>query len=281
MRRAVCSLALVLRLTASFEFLQPFRTRVELPAMLEAMGLRTGVELGIERGIFTSTMLHGWPSCINYTQVDLWSEKALKGSHYKDSQSNHNVKYQTMLGQKIPRPDCTATFGDAHVRWPNPTCGLSLRKCHNFTTACATEFSDAAVDFVYVDALHDRVGVLRDLEAWWPKLRAGGVMAGHDYMTQDDLNSFNDKAAGTKWPQQQNIDGTFDTEGGMVKGAVDDFFSCAVVVGDGHERAPERKRTAAHCDHLRTVIVAYGAQVPNSKNRHDADDWPRSWYVKK
>ena len=50
--------------------LQPFRTRVELPAMLEAMGLRTGVELGIERGIFTSTMLHGWPSCINYTQVD-------------------------------------------------------------------------------------------------------------------------------------------------------------------------------------------------------------------
>ena len=102
---------------------------------------------------------------------------------------------------------------------------------------------------MYVDALHDRVGVLRDLEAWWPKLRAGGVMAGHDYMTQDDLNSFNDKAAGTKWPQQQNIDGTFDTEGGMVKGAVDDFFSCAVVVGDGHERAPERKRTAALCIH--------------------------------
>ena len=275
------AMATPLAATREWEFLPPFRTRADLPSMVEAMGLRTGVELGVERGIFTSTMLHGWPSCTNYTQVDLWSHDALKGSHYKDSQSNHDSKYAAMLKQKILRPGCTATFGQAHKHWPEATCGVSLHKCQNFTTACATGFVDESVDFIYVDALHDRVGVLRDLESWWPKLRSGGIMAGHDYMTQADLNSFSGKPEGTKWPQQQNIDGTFDADGGMVKGAVDDFFSCAVIRGDGHTKVPDSKRTTSHCDHMRTVVVAYGAQMPSEKTKNDPNDWPRSWYVKK
>jgi hypothetical protein len=24
------------------------------------------------------------------------------------------------------------------------------------------------------------------MEDWWPKLKAGGIFAGHDYVTQDD-----------------------------------------------------------------------------------------------
>jgi hypothetical protein len=30
-------------------------------------------------------------------------------------------------------------------------------------------------------------GVTVDMEAWWPKLKAGGIFAGHDYVTQDDF----------------------------------------------------------------------------------------------
>ena len=98
-----------------------------------------------------------------------------------------------------------------------------------------------------------------------------------------DLNLFYGKPEGTTWPQQHSIDGTFDADGGMVKSAVDDFFSCAVVTGDGHSHGhvPERKRAVAHCDHLRTVVVAYGAQVPTATNPPDPNNWPRSWYVKK
>ena len=32
----------------------------------------------------------------------------------------------------------------------------------------------------------DFKGVYADIEAYWPKLRVGGIMAGHDYVTQDD-----------------------------------------------------------------------------------------------
>ena len=41
---------------------------------------------------------------------------------------------------------------------------------------------DASLDFVYIDGRHDYESVLADLESWWPKLRPGGIFAGHDYL---------------------------------------------------------------------------------------------------
>eukprot|EP00913_Durusdinium_trenchii_P028263 g26492.t2 len=37
------------------------------------------------------------------------------------------------------------------------------------------------VDFVFVDGSHAYEDVFLDLRVWWPKVRPGGVMAGHDY----------------------------------------------------------------------------------------------------
>jgi len=45
----------------------------------------------------------------------------------------------------------------------------------------AKRFEDGSVDLVFLDADHSEDGVLRDLEAWLPKLRPGGIIAGHDY----------------------------------------------------------------------------------------------------
>ena len=40
---------------------------------------------------------------------------------------------------------------------------------------------DDSLDFVYLDARHDFNGVFEDLSVWWPKLKMGGILAGHDY----------------------------------------------------------------------------------------------------
>ena len=42
-------------------------------------------------------------------------------------------------------------------------------------------FKDGELDLVYVDGDHRYEAVLADLKGWLPKLRAGGVMAGHDW----------------------------------------------------------------------------------------------------
>lgn len=43
------------------------------------------------------------------------------------------------------------------------------------------EFADESIDFVFVDASHRYEDVLADLETWAPKVRPGGVIAGHDF----------------------------------------------------------------------------------------------------
>lgn len=42
-------------------------------------------------------------------------------------------------------------------------------------------FEDESVDMVYIDALHTYEDVKNDIEKWFPKVKIGGVVAGHDY----------------------------------------------------------------------------------------------------
>ncbi len=45
----------------------------------------------------------------------------------------------------------------------------------------AGEFSDGALSFVFIDASHDQASVHADITAWLPKVKPGGVLAGHDF----------------------------------------------------------------------------------------------------
>lgn len=45
----------------------------------------------------------------------------------------------------------------------------------------AKHFADASLDFVFLDADHRPQAVLDDICAWRPKVRPGGIIAGHDY----------------------------------------------------------------------------------------------------
>lgn len=47
----------------------------------------------------------------------------------------------------------------------------------------STKFEDKSLDFIFIDACHEYECVLADLNAWYPKLKPGGWIAGHDYYT--------------------------------------------------------------------------------------------------
>lgn len=44
----------------------------------------------------------------------------------------------------------------------------------------AGAWEDGYVDFVFIDANHSYESVCKDIAAWMPKMRKGGIMAGHD-----------------------------------------------------------------------------------------------------
>lgn len=62
---------------------------------------------------------------------------------------------------------------------------------------------DAAVeingplDFVFIDGDHTEPAVRQDIDLWWPKVRRGGVLAGHDYT--DALHSPGVRSAVDTW----------------------------------------------------------------------------------
>ena len=49
------------------------------------------------------------------------------------------------------------------------------------STEFANILGNESVDFCFVDASHVAEDVERDIEAWWPKIKPGGTLGGHDY----------------------------------------------------------------------------------------------------
>lgn len=55
-----------------------------------------------------------------------------------------------------------------------------IRPIRLTSTEAATSYPDGSLDAVFIDGAHDTDSVLADCAAWWPKVKPGGVMAGHD-----------------------------------------------------------------------------------------------------
>jgi len=49
------------------------------------------------------------------------------------------------------------------------------------TVEAAKLFENGSLDFVFVDAGHDYESVAEDIHYWLPKVKSGGMIAGHDY----------------------------------------------------------------------------------------------------
>ena len=172
--------------------------RADIAAVLEAEGMRVGAELGVLHGTFASETLSRWPGATQYVLVDLWAPQenyvdlANAGAEVQDERMRSAVANTKAWESKV------------HI-------------CRNFTTACAMRFPRAHFDYVYVDARHDRKGVLEDLHAWWPRVRPDGLVCGHDFVTQDE----GPQQSGQDWTK--NFDGSVDETRRAVRGAVEDF----------------------------------------------------------
>lgn len=56
--------------------------------------------------------------------------------------------------------------------------GESSKVCNNI--------KDEELDFVYIDADHKYKGIKKDIESYYPKVKIGGLICGHDYFERKD-----------------------------------------------------------------------------------------------
>jgi hypothetical protein len=157
--------------------------RVSLPLLLNLLGLKgKGVEIGVAKGEYSEIILKYGKLSTVYS-VDPW--KGFRAEIYDDvnnvPQEEQDRRYE-LTRRKLER------YGERS-------------KILRMTSSDAAKlFNDRTFDLIYLDANHSYEEVKKDLEIWWPKLKKGGVFAGHDYLNGE-------------FPQ-----GTF-----QVKRAVDEF----------------------------------------------------------
>ena len=109
-----------------------------------------GAELGVAAGSYSACILRN-PAVTRLYSVDRWSD------HHDAAEMRRACESLSAFGDRSVV--LRSTFADA-----------------------AAQFADGSLDFVYVDGYaHTGQDGGRTLRDWWPKLRVGGIFAGHDY----------------------------------------------------------------------------------------------------
>lgn len=68
-------------------------------------------------------------------------------------------------------------FDNRIATWP------MITKLKMTSIEAASRFPDGYFGLVYIDACHQFEAVCEDINAWLPKVKPGGVLAGHDYLS--------------------------------------------------------------------------------------------------
>lgn len=95
--------------------------------------------------------------------VDLWDETY----KYED---NINLKKQKKILHEIFKENLKKNGLEGRVK-----------DIKSYSWEAAKNFSDSSVDFVFIDADHKYESVVKDINAWLPKIKKGGIISGHDY----------------------------------------------------------------------------------------------------
>ncbi len=65
-----------------------------------------------------------------------------------------------------------------------------VRTIEDYSVPASEQFKDESLFAVWVDGHHGYESVLADMEAFWKKIRKGGILAGHDYVISGAHNGF-------------------------------------------------------------------------------------------
>jgi predicted O-methyltransferase YrrM len=135
---------------------------------LTSRGFTTGAEVGVQTGFHSEILLRNWKPCTRFYLIDLWAQQQ---NYAAVANVEDNVQQQYLQAAKT-----------AVAAYQNKTTFLQMTSLE-----AAGQLPDHSLDFVYIDARHDYCGVKEDLNAYWPKLRPGGILAGHDFMNNEEV----------------------------------------------------------------------------------------------
>jgi predicted O-methyltransferase YrrM len=137
-----------------------------LESFMIQQGYKTFVEVGCKEGRTTGHILKSVPDA-RVIAIDPWITQEKSADPTKET-------YEDWDFQKIEKEF-----------WSNVGENKALLEMWRETSEqAASHFLERTLwpaDLVFIDALHDYEHVKQDIGLWWPKVRIGGILAGHDF----------------------------------------------------------------------------------------------------
>jgi hypothetical protein len=126
-----------------------------------------GAEVGVATGRTSAVLLEGIPNLKLY-MVDRWAP--YPSDHPYALRGDHEATADIACHERRKSLATTATN-----KWAR------RRTLVQAETIDAPGLVHELLDFMFIDADHHEDGCYRDMVAWYPKLKAGGLFCGHDY----------------------------------------------------------------------------------------------------
>eukprot|EP00747_Dinoflagellata_sp_TGD_P204766 gnl/TRDRNA2_/TRDRNA2_78467_c1_seq1.p1 gnl/TRDRNA2_/TRDRNA2_78467_c1~~gnl/TRDRNA2_/TRDRNA2_78467_c1_seq1.p1 ORF type:complete len:261 (+),score=27.49 gnl/TRDRNA2_/TRDRNA2_78467_c1_seq1:1-783(+) len=126
--------------------------------LLKTSGTRM-LEVGVNDAQMAEALLHAWPS-LQYLGVDPYPKALVDGQSFSEPDPEKRHAAALLRLMRFP--------GRAHL----------LRAS---SPEVAPWIQDGSLDLLWIDGEHTYSAVTEELRLWVPKLRRGGIVAGHDY----------------------------------------------------------------------------------------------------
>lgn len=152
--------------------------------MIKGLQLQgVGIEIGVQRGLFSKVILEN--SKLYLYLLDSWRKFDIG---YVDTA---NVENKVQMERMVMTVNNLLSFEGRFTLIRDTSENGSKLFQNNF------------FDFIYIDANHSYDASLLDLNLWYPKLKSGGILAGHDYI--NDLPTFEVKRAVDEFSEKHSL----------------------------------------------------------------------------
>lgn len=130
-----------------------------------------------------SRMVRKFPTGSVFVEVGSWKGRSSAYMAVEIANSNKDIRFycvDTWQGSKEHQDRDLSNLYQTFLDNMRPVEHYYMPLKINSLEA-SRKFRDNSLDFVFLDASHEYEDVKKDILAWLPKLKPGGILAGHDY----------------------------------------------------------------------------------------------------
>lgn len=137
----------------------PGMRRVDLAKLFAELKFKVGVEIGVWEGKYSEILCQNNPQLKLYA-IDPWKVYGEYTDFTRQRMISHWYRFAINLLSKY-----------------------NVEIIRKTSMEAVNDFADESLDFVYIDGNHTLKYITEDLVSWTKKVKKGGIVAGHDFIT--------------------------------------------------------------------------------------------------